>query len=422
MSRHANVQKRLPRHGQARREPRARGEHAREATVRPLLTVWGAWLVLMTGINLATPLYAGYATRFGFSNLVLTAIFAAYAFVLIPALLLFGRLSDRFGRRPVILAGLVAACVGLALFAAAQSTVWLFAARVFQGLAVGMVSGPATAALVELDPRRDEKRPAMLAGLAQAGGSSIGPLGAGMLAEWAPAPRQLSFLIMLAATVVGGALSFTLPEPAERAREPWRIQRPRVPAEIRRDFARVSLTAATVWGSVALFLSIVPSYATGLLGTHNLALLGAIGALALGASCVALVVTQRLQLRARQAQAAGLLLLAAGLAGLVAASPLRSLALLLVAAVAAGFGHGLGFLNAQDELNAIAPDEHRGEVTAAFIGCIYLVVATSVIASGLLDVWLSLSVAVGLVSAVLAALALVTSGWQGRRRSVSCGP
>src|SRR6059058_3797013 len=144
-------------------------------TLRPMLTVWAAWLVLMAGANLATPLYPVYAQRFGFSSLVLTSIFATYAFVLVPALLLFGRLSDRFGRRPVILAGLVAACVGLALFAAAQSTAWLFAARVVQGLAVGMISGPATAALVELDPRREQKRPALLAGLAQSGGSAVGP-------------------------------------------------------------------------------------------------------------------------------------------------------------------------------------------------------------------------------------------------------
>ena len=74
---------------------------------RAVSTVWIAWLVLMAGANLATPLYAVYAREFGFSSLVLTSIFATYAFVLVPALIAFGRLSDRFGRRPVLVAGLV---------------------------------------------------------------------------------------------------------------------------------------------------------------------------------------------------------------------------------------------------------------------------------------------------------------------------
>src|SRR5689334_1625564 len=80
--------------------------------LRPLLTVWPAWLLLMAGANLATPLYAVYAQRFHFSSLVLTAVFATYAVVLVPSLILFGRLSDRIGRRLVILLGLAAAICG----------------------------------------------------------------------------------------------------------------------------------------------------------------------------------------------------------------------------------------------------------------------------------------------------------------------
>ena len=378
----------------------------------PLVAVWAAWSTLMAGANLATPLYAVYAERFGFSSLVLTAIFAAYAFVLIPALLLFGRLSDRFGRRPVMVAGLLVGCLGLALFAAARSTPWLFAARVVQGLAVGLVSGPATAALVEYDAGGDTQRPALLAGLAQAGGGSLGAAIAGVLAQWAPAPRQLCFLVVLAATLVAAAVTFTLPEPAEAGRERWRIQWPRVPAEIRADFARVSLTAATVWGAVALCFSIVPTYAGHLLGTRNLALLGSIAAIALAASCATQILSQRLRLQLQRGQALGLGLLAVGLVALVLASPLHSLALLLAGAVSAGAGHGFGFLSAQDELNVIAPGERRGEVTSAFIGCIYLAVATSVIATGLLDRRLSLSLAVGVVALALAAVAVATAAWQ----------
>jgi hypothetical protein len=184
-----------------------------------------------------------------------------------------------------------------------------------------------------------------------------------------------------------------------------------VPREIRGDFARVSLTAATVWASVALFLSIVPSYARGFLDTTNLALLAAVAALALLASAATQVAARRLQ-GSRGAQAAGLAVLAAGLVLLVLSAPLQSLPLLVCASLAAGVGHGLAFLNAQEELNAIAPPERRGEVTAAFIACIYALVASAVIASGLLDLRVSLELAVGAVATTLAGCALGTALWQ----------
>jgi MFS family permease len=185
-----------------------------------------------------------------------------------------------------------------------------------------------------------------------------------------------------------------------------------VPAEIRAPFARVSLTAATVWAAAALSLSIVPSYSRDLLRTDDLALIGAVAALGLAASCAAQAATDRLRPPGRQAQAAGLGLLAGGLVALVAASPLHSLAVLGVGSVAIGLGHGLGYLNAQHELNEMAPAARRGEVTSAFVGCIYALVACAVIGTGLLDGVVSLATAVGVVALALAAVAGAAAVWQ----------
>jgi hypothetical protein len=165
-----------------------------------------------------------------------------------------------------------------------------------------------------------------------------------------------------------------------------------------------------VWATLALFLSIVPSYAGELLGTRNLALLSAIAALALVASGAAQVTVARARKR-RRPEAPALVLLSAGLVALTVAGPAASLALLVAAAIAAGAGHGSAFVGAQQELNDLAPPERRGEVTAAFIACIYFVVAAAVIASGLLDVRLSLSASVGAVAASLAALTLGCATW-----------
>jgi MFS family permease len=384
--------------------------------VRRLIALWLAWLLIIAGANLASPLYHVYAARFGFSPLVLTAIFSTYAIVLVPALVLFGRLSDRFGRRPVLASGLGTACVGLILFAAAKGDGWLFAARAVQGLAVAMVSGPATAALVELDPDGNRRRAALGAGLAQTLGSAVGPIFAGVLAEFGPYPLQLSYLLVFGLTVVAALVVLRLPERRRGAREPWRPQWPRVPAEIRRPFLRVALTGGVGWAALSLYLSIVPSYASLLLQTHALALLAAVATTALLASSVVQVVVARRSGSWRRDQALGCVLISVGLGGLIVAAPTGSFPVLLVGALVAGAGQGLAFLSAQEELNELAPDERRGEVTAAFIAITYACVAGFVIASGLLALAMSLQSAVEAVAAALIAVALAAAAWHAASR------
>jgi hypothetical protein len=230
-------------------------------------------------------------------------------------------------------------------------------------------------------------------------------------------PLRLPFLVGLGATLVAAVFTrLVLPDEEGREREPWRIELPRVPSEIRFQFLRVMVTAATVWAAVALYLSIVPSYAADLLGTQNLALLGAISALPLVSSFVTQILSQRRRLSVQLSQAIGLGLLSAGLLTLVLTAPLHSLPLLLFGALTVGAGHGIAFLNAQEELNGIAPSERRGEVTAAFISGIYFLVAAAVIATGVLDLHLSLTAAVWVVSVCLIAVALSVGAWQARCR------
>jgi MFS family permease len=192
------------------------------------------------------------------------------------------------------------------------------------------------------------------------------------------------------------------------------MQWPRVPRAIRGDFARLALTAAVVWASLALYLSVVPSYVAGLLSTTNLALLGANSALACFASAGTQVWTRRRRGDRRRRQAAGLLLLAAGLVLMIVSALTHTLVTVLLGAVVTGLGHGLGYLHAQDELNAVAPDDRRAEVSAAFVCCIYVLVGGSVIGVGVLEQVGSLTRAVGVVGGLLTVLALTTAAWQVR--------
>jgi predicted MFS family arabinose efflux permease len=380
----------------------------------PFPIVAAALFALIAGANLPTPLYAVYRERFGFSATVLTLVFTTYAIVLVFALIVCGQLSDRIGRRRVIAAGLGFAAVALGLFAAARGTPWLFAARALQGLAAGTVSGAAVSALVELEPRGDAARAALVATLAQAGGTATGPLVAGVLAEWAPAPRELCYLLWLALTVAIAIAVLGIHEPA-RAAGRWRLQRPSVPSAIRRPFVRAGITAAAAWAVAALFVSVVPSYAAKLLGSSDLALLGAIAATMLACSCAGQWLTIRARLAPQRAQPAGLGLVIAGLVALVAAFPAHSLALLLAAAALAGTGHGFAFLGAQAQVNGLAPADRRGEVTAAFLALIYGGVAVSVIGVGFVSDATSLDTAVVAFSAAIGMVSLAAAAWHTAR-------
>jgi MFS family permease len=381
---------------------------ARPRTTGPFLVVAAALFFLIAGANLPTPLYAVYRERFGFSATVLTLVFTTYAFVLVAALIVCGQLSDRLGRRRVIVAGLAVAAVALGVFAAAQGTAWLFAGRALQGLAAGTVSGAAVAALVELDPREDSAHAALVATLAQAGGTATGPLVAGALAEWAPAPRSLCYLIWLGLTVAIALAVLRIREPA-RPSGRWRLQRPSVPPAIRGAFVWAGVTAAAAWAVAALFVSVVPSYAANLLDSDDLALLGAIAATMLFSSCAGQILALRASISHARSQTGGLGLVIAGLGALVAAFPTHSLTLLLGAALLAGAGHGFAFLGAQSQVNDLAPPERRGEVTAAFLAVIYGGVAVSVIGVGFLSDAASLQTAVAAFSAAIGAIAALAA-------------
>ncbi len=386
----------------------ARAEGRRRRLVY-LIVGYGFFLVLV-GSQLATPLYRVYQAEFHFSALTLTLIFAVYPLSVIAALFVFGPLSDVVGRwLPLAVAPVMMVAASL-LFAVAEDTLALYVARVLQGLAVGAVSGAATAALAELERRGDAARVALVATLATAGGVAVGPLLAGLLVEYAGG-QALPFVIYLALLAPAFAAPVLLrPQPGPRnAGVRWRPTRPSVPPALR-AFVATTAAATVAWAVAGLFLAIVPSYLALLLGTDNLALLGGLVFLMLAISCASQVAGRSLD--ARHAQLAGLVGLIAGLAGVALAFPTRSLPVFLAGATLTGVGHGLTWIGTTSTLNRIAPDERRADVTSTYFAVIYLGVAVSAIGVGALAdavplQWAVYSFAGVATVAALAALPLV---------------
>jgi hypothetical protein len=263
---------------------------------------------------------------------------------------------------------------------------------------------------VEVDPHGDKRHAALLATLAQTVGGAAGPLLTGVLAEWLPAPRVLCYVVGMLCCVTAAALLLAMPEPGRPRGGGWSVPRPSVPRDIRAAFARVAVTGAAVWAVVAVFFSVVPSFATERFGTHNLALLGAISSIVLICSSLAQVAS-RGSIEPRRAQAIGLVLLTLGLAALALATVTHGSFVLIVASALAGTGHGFGFLGAQDDLNRIAPPERRGEINAALYTCIYVGIALPVIGVGVVADLSTLTTAVVVFSFVTGAAAVAAAAW-----------
>ncbi|TKX76197.1 MFS transporter, partial [Halorubrum sp. SD626R] len=127
--------------------------------------------------------YVHWQQQLGFSSGVLTVIFALYIAGLLGTLLIAGQLSDRYGRKLVLIPGLLAALVACLLFASATSIMMLAIGRFLAGMAVGVIVSAGMAAVVDVGGSEHRRKAALLASVAMVLGAGLGPLLSGGLAQ-----------------------------------------------------------------------------------------------------------------------------------------------------------------------------------------------------------------------------------------------
>jgi predicted MFS family arabinose efflux permease len=362
-----------------------------------------------------SPLYGTYRELWGFSPLVLTLVYATYAFGVLATLILAGRISDEVGRRPVLLVALGTLMATTVVFMAAGSVGWLFAARGLQGLATGLALGAASAAMLDLHPRRDPAAVGLANGVLSAGGLGLGMLASAALVELAPAPRVLPYVLLLLLFAVAFAGALLLPEPVtERARPRLTPQRPSVPPPVRRAFLLAALAVISSWSIGGLFFSLGPQLSATLFDSTDHLVTGLGVFLLAGAGSVAQLVFGRSVPWA--GAAAGSLALAAGMGLIVAAVAAGSASLYVAGSLIGGAGFGVAFLGALRALSAVIPPDHRAAVMSAFYVVAYGALSLPAILAGLLVTPLGLDTTFELFGGVVAALALVVAfeAWRTR--------
>lgn len=151
------------------------------------------------GANLFAPLLPAYRITDALNQSQVTFLFAIYVAGLIPALLVCGPLSDRLGRRAIIRPALITSAAGSVVL---LTGVWfhfpsLLIGRLVVGISMGMVMAAGASWIKEIAPVAPQIS-ARRATVALSAGFSLGPLASGLVAEYAPRPDVIPYLVHLA--------------------------------------------------------------------------------------------------------------------------------------------------------------------------------------------------------------------------------
>ncbi len=336
-----------------------------------------AFFVAMAGTTLPTPLYPLFEQRYGFGPLLVTVIFAIYAFGVIAGLILFGNLSDRLGRKPLLFLGLVLSAASALLFLLAGSLAPIYVGRIVSGFSAGIFTGTATAYVIDLAPT-GRRLASFVAVFANLGGLGAGTLLSGLLAQWAPDPLRTPFAVDLGLVVVATAGLLLAPETVQRGPLRFQLQRLGVPPEVRSVFVRAALAGFAGFAVSGVFGSVAPEFLG--LGLHHDS--PALAGLLVFVLFLMSVAGQVLVLRLRNALAAGCGLLVAGVALLAISLATDSLAALFASAAVGGLGQGVVVSAGLAAIAERAPAERRGETASSFFVVLYFGLSVPVIAAG----------------------------------------
>jgi DHA1 family tetracycline resistance protein-like MFS transporter len=218
---------------------------------RPLFIIFLTIFVNLIGFGIIIPLLPFYAETFGASPLVIGLLFAVFSMCQLVAAPLLGDLSDRYGRRPILVFSLAGTVVSFVMLAVAHSLTMLFLARVVDGLSGGNIS-TARAYVADVTEPKDRARAYGLIGAAFGLGFILGPALSGVLAKVSyTAPIWAAAIITLAATAVAWVW---LPETVHRAHAGTGMPFRTLPAMFTRPGLRHVLTIDfAYWFAFAVF-------------------------------------------------------------------------------------------------------------------------------------------------------------------------
>jgi MFS family permease len=337
--------------------------------------VAAAFASLMAFGTVPMPLWPLYTTRDHLSSTQVTVAFAVMVVGTALSLHFGGHLSDRLGRRRIIIPAL-----GLGLAAAIVMAVWpdlpgLLVGRVLTGLGVGLMASTATSYLTDLHheahPDQPTSRlPATVATAANLGGLALGPLLAGALAEWIPFPLVTPYAVLGVLMAIGVVAIALSPETVDRLAAAAPGTKFLLRDGKRGTFASAAALAFVSFGIFGIFGGLGALIVRGNLHITSPWIWGVAATVVLAVSAVAQVALAALP--HRRMLALGVTSAAIGLVLVWLSTQHPSLALYLVGAALSGAGAGLLFKAAISSAMSTADPTSRAGVLSVFFIVAYL--------------------------------------------------
>jgi MFS family permease len=366
-----------------------------------------AFMIVMMGTTLPTPLYPIYSDAFHLSPLMITIIYAVYALGVIGGLLVFGQLSDRIGRRYVLIPGIILSVLSAVVFLSATNVGLLLLGRVISGLSAGLFTSTATATIVNLAPDNKKNQASTIASSVNMLGLGFGPLLCGVLAQYLPYALHLVFIVDIVLLIPAFIGIWLMPEPIQNKQSfQIKVQKLSVPSNIRGTFIYAVIPVFVGFSMLGLFTAISPNFLGEILNIQNKAIIGVTVFLVFCASTVG-------QLLFKQKSDYNVLMLGSAtlIVGVILVGislPLGSYVLLLIGAIVSGFGQAFSFRAGLSTVNTVSPSDKQGEITSAFFTIAYVAISIPVVGVGLLQLGLSVQGAGIVFSIIVVILAIIS--------------
>ena len=311
-----------------------------------------------------------FASSEGLSHQALDGAFGIYAVGLLPALLFGGSLSDRLGRRPLLLAGAAVAGLGNLFLLCEHDQAGIFIGRLIVGAGVGVAMSAGTAWSADIGGGSGS----VLAGVSLSAGFGCGPLVSGLLAQFADSATYVPFIVTIALSataVVVGVLVARVP--VDGANQYHAIQTDKERAEYGGN-AIAALSSAlpmALWVFSCATVTIVTMAERMQYRFSGPWVPGVAAAVTLTAGVGIQMVARRRGWR-RSAGIVGAAVAALGFGAVVAAGETPSLAVFLLIAVVLGIAYGLCLREGLIDIETMSPPRLHGTLTGVFYVVTYL--------------------------------------------------